>query len=78
MAMNSLLLAQILFLHLGTVLDKEVKKGGKVSGLIYRITLRVESTFPFCEKTISVLFVLDIWIFFFFLLFPLIKKKRLA
>lgn len=70
MAVNSLLLAQILFLHLGTVLDKEVKKGGKVSGLIYRITLRVESTFPFCEKTISVLFVLDIRIFFFFYSFP--------
>ena len=67
MAMNSLLLAQILFLHLGTVLDKEVKKGGKVSGLIYRITLQVESTFPFCEKTISLLSILDMWIFFFIL-----------
>ena len=65
------------FLHLGTILDKAVKKREEVSGLIYRIILQVRSTFPFCEKTISVLWF---WIYGFLIVsFTwLIKKKRLA
>lgn len=38
------------FLHLATILDKEVKKREKVSGFICRIILWVKNTFTFLRK----------------------------
>lgn len=67
------------FLHLGTIWDKEVKKRENVSGLIYRIILRVKSTFTFLWKDnfSTVVLLQCVWIFL--LSFPwLIKTKRLA